>query len=116
MNNSDDLNSRAGQKIRRLRKCLGLSQNDLATQLDISYQQLQKYEAGKNNLNLSMLQKISGALGVKPEIFLDTEADVEPPMHGENLRLMHRLKTFEDPTVRKSLLRLLDALERDTNS
>ena len=62
-----------GEFIRQIRKSSGLSQMQLAEKIGISYQQLQKYEKGINNLSLSRLKQISGALGVSVNLFLDEE-------------------------------------------
>ena len=59
-----NINKRLGNNIKIKRKILGLSQNDLAQDIGVSYQQLQKYEAGKSSLNMNMLQNICNAMQV----------------------------------------------------
>ena len=53
-----------GNKIRERRKQLKLSQQELATILGISYQQLQKYESGNTPLTLVRLFQIAQSLNV----------------------------------------------------
>ena len=53
-----------GSRIRMYRKALGLSQADLARELGITFQQVQKYESGANRVAASRLWGISDALGV----------------------------------------------------
>ncbi len=62
-----------GELIRQLRKSSGLSQMQLAERIGITYQQVQKYEKGVNQLTLSRIRQISGALGVPASFFLDEE-------------------------------------------
>lgn len=59
-----------GENIRTMRKVLGLTQSDLGKRLEISYQQVQKYEAGSNRISLDMLEKIAEALSVPTEDML----------------------------------------------
>lgn len=53
-----------GQQIRWQRIQRSLSQEDLASQLGISYQQLHKYENGSNSVSASRLADIAQALGI----------------------------------------------------
>ena len=62
-----------GQKIRQRRKYVGLTQADLASEIGISFQQMQKYEKGINAISLARLQKISEVLKLPPNYFLDGE-------------------------------------------
>ena len=56
---------------------LRMSQEKLADALDISYQQIQKYEQGVNRISASRLQQIAHALQV-PESFFFDEMPGEP--------------------------------------
>jgi len=51
-----------GRQIRRRRKELGISQQDLAGRLGITFQQVQKYECGANRVSFSRLVEIAQAL------------------------------------------------------
>ncbi|WP_306151105.1 helix-turn-helix domain-containing protein [Roseovarius sp. MMSF_3281] len=53
-----------GARIRMYRKALGLSQSDLAKQIGITFQQVQKYESGANRVAASRLWDTADALGV----------------------------------------------------
>lgn len=44
-----------GQKIREARKSAELTMVELAEELEISYQQIQKYESGKNRISAGIL-------------------------------------------------------------
>ena len=58
-----------GQRILMRRILLGWDQKKLADKLGISFQQLQKYEQGKNRISASRLWNISKALGVPIDFF-----------------------------------------------
>ena len=60
-----------GQRVRRRRKQLGLSQAKLAASLGISFQQIQKYENGQNQLSASRLVFVAKALDVPPSYFFE---------------------------------------------
>lgn len=50
--------------IKALREKANFSQADLAEQLEISEQQVQKYEEGRASVYLHIISAIAGALGV----------------------------------------------------
>lgn len=53
-----------GARMRARRRQLGLSQSELAAQLGVSFQQVQKYERGANRVAASTLVAAASALGV----------------------------------------------------
>lgn len=59
-----NLQVEVGKKIRFYRKKRNLTLAKLAKKIDISPQQLQKYESGKNSISVIMLKKIANALDV----------------------------------------------------
>ena len=65
-----------GQRLRKRRKELGMSQRELGTCIGVSYQQIQKYEKSINRLPASSLYEIANALDVPLEYFF--EATTEP--------------------------------------
>jgi transcriptional regulator with XRE-family HTH domain len=48
-----------GSRIRKFRKDRGMSQAQLGEKLGVTFQQVQKYENGKNRVGASRLQMIS---------------------------------------------------------
>lgn len=66
-----------GQRIRLRRIMQGYNRNDLAQKLGVSYQQIQKYEAGDNRIGASSLWQIAGELGVTPGYFLQNIEESE---------------------------------------
>jgi transcriptional regulator with XRE-family HTH domain len=63
-----------GSLIRDMRKAAGMSQMRLAEKIGVSYQQVQKYEKGASQLNISRLLQIAEAFGVPAGTFLSDSA------------------------------------------
>jgi transcriptional regulator with XRE-family HTH domain len=60
-----------GTKLRLRRRTLGMSQTDLGDALGLTFQQVQKYENGRNRVGASRLQHISQILQVTVEFFFE---------------------------------------------
>lgn len=60
-----------GQRIRLRRKLAKLSQSELGAKIGVTFQQVQKYENGKNRVGASRLQQIADVLGVSPSFFFE---------------------------------------------
>jgi transcriptional regulator with XRE-family HTH domain len=60
-----------GKKLKQLRVLRGMTQTEVAQGLNISFQQVQKYELGRNRISASKLFEISRILGVSPSYFFD---------------------------------------------
>jgi transcriptional regulator with XRE-family HTH domain len=58
-----------GRKIRALRLERGLSQAGLADGIDVTFQQVQKYEKGVNRVSAGRLQQIADLLHVPVTVF-----------------------------------------------
>lgn len=57
-----DLNQKLGAVIREKRVLLGLSQEVLGQRIGVSFQQIQKYEKGKNQVTFPRLVEIAAGL------------------------------------------------------
>jgi transcriptional regulator with XRE-family HTH domain len=62
-----------GEAIKRRRRELGISQERLAEMLNVSYQQVQRYESGANKLNVENIQVIADLLSVPLMFFFSAE-------------------------------------------
>ena len=58
-----------GKRIRIRRLLLGMNQETLANALDLTFQQVQKYEAGANRVSASRLAAMAEILGVPISYF-----------------------------------------------
>src|SRR6202167_4161123 len=63
------IDKHVGSRVRMRRMMLSMSQEKLGNSLDLTFQQVQKYEKGTNRVGASRLQQISEILQV-PESFL----------------------------------------------
>ena len=60
-----------GKRIRHRRWMTGVTQQQLAEQVGIKFQQIQKYETGMNRVSASRLWDIAEALGVPVAFFFE---------------------------------------------
>lgn len=60
-----------GRRIRELRRRRRLSQESLAEAIDLTFQQVQKYERGANRVSASKLFELAAALNVDVGYFFD---------------------------------------------
>ena len=73
-----------GRKVRERRTVLGWSQEELAESLGVSFQQVQKYEAGTNRVGASRLYDIAKLLGTDVNYFYG-----DLPMTGRSSGALH---------------------------
>jgi transcriptional regulator with XRE-family HTH domain len=64
---------RFGRKMRMRRMMLGLNQTELGAAIDVSFQQIQKYERGQSRVSVNMLEKLAATLGVPITYFFDED-------------------------------------------
>lgn len=60
-----------GRRLRRRRRILGLTQQQLAVQVGVRFQQIQKYECGANRLGAARLWELAEALQTPISYFYD---------------------------------------------
>ena len=65
----DQVDVMVGRRLRRRRRMLGLTQQDLAAACGVCFQQVQKYECAYNRLSVAMLWKLACALDVEVGYF-----------------------------------------------
>src|SRR4051794_20014131 len=113
----DPLDVMVGAKIRILRLHRGVSQADLAEQIGVTFQQVQKYETGMNRVGAGRLSRIAAVLGVSiGELFEssgDELADSTSPFRllaePGALRLLKSYVRTSDPCVRRAVVELAEA-------
>lgn len=66
-----DIDRLIGRRIRKRRKALGLSLAALGAVLGVTYQQVQKYEAGSNRISAAQLVSLAETLDVPSGYFLE---------------------------------------------
>ena len=81
------VDAHVGARIRLRRKLLGLSQQQLAAQLGLTFQQVQKYERGVNRVSASKLYETAQVLQAPVTHFfegLEGESLIPTSPEGEN--------------------------------
>ena len=104
-----------GSRIRLLRKRRKMSQAELGKALGVTFQQVQKYENGKNRVGASRLQMISTALNVPVAQFFSDEA--KPAKKGmafdpQALRFAEAFIKITDKGLRRSMIEMVEAMAR----
>jgi transcriptional regulator with XRE-family HTH domain len=66
-----DIDLHLGKRLRRRRRLLGMTQQQLAMQVGIRFQQIQKYECGANRISASRLWQLAEALETPVSYFYD---------------------------------------------
>lgn len=89
---SQPFDQHVGEKMRLQRRLAGMNQTELARHLGVTFQQVQKYENGKNRVSASMLYAASQALSVPFGFWaegFDQQADIAPLSDDQrdNIRL-----------------------------
>jgi transcriptional regulator with XRE-family HTH domain len=85
-----EIDRHVGARLRERRLLLGMTQQQLAKSIGVTYQQTHKYENGVNRVASGRLQTIAQALGVKASYFFDgisAEADTFRPTAKQQLLL-----------------------------
>ena len=108
----EELNSNIGNLIKKIRKNVGLSQMKLAKKINVSYQQLQKYESGATRITVSRLVQIAGALGVPVRTFLQSELSVaDKPYIGlseKETQLIRRFRKLKNDKLKENVISMVD--------
>ncbi|WP_237482691.1 helix-turn-helix domain-containing protein [Lichenibacterium dinghuense] len=107
-----------GARIRAARLAAHMSQGALGEAVGISFQQVQKYELGKDRVAASTLQGIAAVLGVHPGSFFDADmpapTDSIPDIRAV-VKIGQRIQRVREPAVVRRLLALADALAEEEN-
>ena len=70
-----DIDLHLGRRLRRRRRLLGFTQQQLALQVGIRFQQVQKYERAANRVSASKLYEMARALETSTAYFFEGLAD-----------------------------------------
>ncbi len=102
-----------GARIRAARVAAKMSQGALGAAVGVTFQQVQKYETGRDRVSASTLQGIAVALGVHPGSFFDADTPVPTgsiPDVKRALKSADVLGQIRDPGVLDRLLALAKVL------
>jgi len=109
-----------GNKIRLQRVVLGMSQERLAKEIGVTFQQVQKYEKGINRVSPARLQDIARALNMPVAHFFDDETAGKSRSESreitgfiattEGIALNRAFARVRDKSLRASIVSLTEAL------
>ncbi|WDM85439.1 helix-turn-helix domain-containing protein [Ehrlichia sp. JZT12] len=86
-----------GKEIKRQRIMRGMSQNQLANKLGITFQQVQKYEKGTNRIVISRLYQLASVLNVEVrDIMLKLQEDLKNISCDNDVASIPHLKENEE--------------------
>jgi transcriptional regulator with XRE-family HTH domain len=118
------IDTHVGQRLCLLRKSAGVSQQKLAAQLGVTYQQIQKYEGGTNRVSTALLLRVAQSFGVPLDYFFagvdalsasvpQSSADAgriaDFAASAQGLELLRAYLAVDDPAVRRKIVALLKA-------
>ena len=132
--NNNAIDMHVGKRVRLRRTLLGMSQEQLGGELNITFQQVQKYERGGNRISSSRLWDISQILDVPVNYFFDDMSEItmkssprkvsqgadvssisdeqikDPMARRETLELVRTYYSIEKPIVRKRVSEMVKSI------
>lgn len=103
-----------GKRLRERRILMGITQDDLGTSVGISFQQIQKYETGRNRISVSRLYDFANILRTTIPWFLegykDNVAESDAALLNDNSKeTIAMIKTYSKlpEEVRKKVFSLM---------
>ena len=105
-----------GKKLREIRHWRSLSQKELAVKIDVTFQQIQKYEKGTNRISAERLHDLSQILEVDiKDFFVDLESRTErnnalPVQPSKNLVKLMQAYERLSKEKKKAVMALLDVM------
>ncbi len=99
-----------GRKLKEVRIMRRLSQTDVGKKLNLSFQQIQKYEIGANRIAASRLFELSEALGVPASYFFEgiTPANDQPDLPNPNIDIVRAISNIQDDGIKTRIVTLIE--------
>jgi transcriptional regulator with XRE-family HTH domain len=99
-----------GRKLKQVRTLRRLSQTDVARKLNLSFQQIQKYEIGSNRVAASRLFELSQILDVPPSYFFEDLHDNAntPPKKDPGMAIVTALAAIKDEAVKSRIVTFIE--------
>lgn len=122
----DPIDTHVGQRLKARRVGLRISQSQIGKALDVTFQQIQKYENGANRVGASNLYKLAQALNVDVSYFFEdmpsatkmkalsdqpaSEFEHDPMTQPESIKLVHNYVRITSPGVRSRVFQLVKSI------
>ena len=124
----DRVDVQVGSRIRLLRQGAQMSQTDLAEQLGVTFQQVQKYEKGMNRIGAGRLTKIAAVLGIPVSELLGDDgaaqsnrravAEARSPLKlitpPGALKLLRAYARIDDRDQRRNIVALIERIASES--
>ncbi len=108
-----------GQFIKELRRSKGLTQIELSEMIGVSYQQVQKYEKGMDNISVKRLKQVAKALNVPVTLFFPSEREMvaeTPGLYGkmadDEYLFLQLFRSLRDKKIKKAVLEFLKQIAK----
>ncbi|NVJ98587.1 MAG: helix-turn-helix transcriptional regulator [Alphaproteobacteria bacterium] len=111
---ADLIDKHVGRRLRDRRRALDLSQQDIANILNISYQQVQKYESGQNRVSAGRLYLLGHIMKTDVSYFYEGLPDGDSILSGRITDMdliIPELETLPNANVRDALSDLVRAIK-----
>ena len=116
-----------GNRVRERRLALGMSQSKLAEAVDLTFQQIQKYEKGTNRISGSRLQQFANILKVSVPFFFEGGPNapsqrkagaIDPSITNvsefisskDGLALIKAFRQIKDAKLRRGIVNLVEQI------
>ncbi|MDX2224202.1 MAG: helix-turn-helix transcriptional regulator [Rhodospirillaceae bacterium] len=113
-NRANDVDRHVGVRIRERRVMLGLSQQQMADMIGVTYQQAHKYERGINRISAGRLYEIARVLNVPITFFYEgldgNDDDANTPRQRMCLELARNFAQISNQKHQEALSQLARAL------
>jgi len=122
----DPIDIHVGQRLKARRVGLRISQSEIGKTLDVTFQQIQKYENGANRIGASNLYRLAKALNVDVSYFFEDMArgaqlkalsdqpasrfEHDPMTQPESIKLVHNYFRIASPAVRARVFQLVKSI------
>jgi transcriptional regulator with XRE-family HTH domain len=109
-----DFDVEIGRRVRAERRNHGIAQSEFADALDLSFQQLQKYEQGTNRISAGRLLQMANLLNIPVAQFFEGLEDAHKPANSaarEAGAEYQRLLNFASGREGQKLFRAFDKLD-----
>lgn len=122
----DPIDIHVGKRLKARRVGLRISQSEIGAALDVTFQQIQKYENGANRIGASNLFRLAKALSVDVSYFYEDMASAtklkalsdqpaagfehDPMAQPESIKLVHNYFRIQSPAVRARMFQLVKTI------
>jgi transcriptional regulator with XRE-family HTH domain len=118
----NEIENHIGKQIKMLRLSRKISQKELAKQMGITYQQVQKYENGLNKISVSRLWQVCNIFEISPNYLFENILSEAPratksaPLipnslaTSQDMKLMLAFKKIDDSSKRALMIKVCQAM------